>query len=235
MGVLDALLEGSSGKKMQGGGAMKRCGSCNWKNPMGATKCKGCGANLKSSGDPKDGRVSEAFGGAGSPAADARKAMGNRPLTQAAKDADARRRGAGTPNHLPGKKKPGSSGSSKYDESKHKRGAAGTSQGGKFVKMGSSGSEVMSVQKRLGVARPHGKFGENTRQAVMKFQQKHGLKVDGVVGRQTATALAGKYRQARKTAPGELNAGDRKRISGLKKPAKHKPSAPTRGRGGVVV
>lgn len=54
--------DGGKADKMQGGGSMKRCHSCNWKNPMGSTKCKKCHANLKAAGDPKDKRkVSEAM------------------------------------------------------------------------------------------------------------------------------------------------------------------------------
>lgn len=55
-----AESDGKGDYSMQGGGAMKRCSSCGWKNKMGATKCKKCGANLRSSGDPKDKRVEEA-------------------------------------------------------------------------------------------------------------------------------------------------------------------------------
>lgn len=47
------------GDVMMGGGAMKRCGSCGWKNPMGSTKCKKCHADLKAKGDPKDKRKVE--------------------------------------------------------------------------------------------------------------------------------------------------------------------------------
>ena len=49
----------NNGTSMQGGGAMKRCPSCNWKNKLGKTKCSHCHANLRASGDPKDKRKTE--------------------------------------------------------------------------------------------------------------------------------------------------------------------------------
>lgn len=57
------------------------------------------------------------------------------------------------------------------------------------IAQGSSGNAVANVQKALGLE-PDGKFGANTAAAVMDFQIRQGLKqVDGVVGKETATAL----------------------------------------------
>lgn len=54
---------------------------------------------------------------------------------------------------------------------------------------GSTGAEVTHVQKALGIE-ADGQFGPKTEAAVMDFQIRHGLKeVDGVVGKETATAL----------------------------------------------
>jgi len=54
---------------------------------------------------------------------------------------------------------------------------------------GSSGQEVTNVQKALGI-QADGQFGAKTEAAVMDFQIRQGLKgVDGVVGKETATAL----------------------------------------------
>lgn len=129
---------------------------------------------------------------------------------------------------------------------KHPRGGKGTSQGGKFIAKGSSGTPVKEVQKRLGVKQT-GSFAFDTVAAVQNYQRAHGLKVDGVVGRQTAQSLLGN-RNAKTITPGELSAADAKalkvpakssRSAGSKKRAaarraKPKPSAPTRFGGGVV-
>lgn len=93
---------------------------------------------------------------------------------------------------------------------KHKRGAAGSSQGGKFISQGQSGGSVGRVQAAVG-ATVTGAFGSNTVAAVRAFQQRHGLKVDGIVGRQTALAIHGEYSAARGTAPGALDAATRAR------------------------
>lgn len=62
------------------------------------------------------------------------------------------------------------------------------------LEVGSKGSDVTKVQKRLiqygymsGTA--DGKYGEKTREAVKYFQRKNGLTVDGKVGLKTAAAL----------------------------------------------
>ncbi|MBR1821307.1 MAG: spore cortex-lytic enzyme [Clostridia bacterium] len=62
------------------------------------------------------------------------------------------------------------------------------------LEVGSSGSDVTKVQKKLiqwgylsGSA--DGKFGEKTRKAVESFQRKNGLAVDGRVGPKTAAAM----------------------------------------------
>jgi len=59
---------------------------------------------------------------------------------------------------------------------------------------GSSGKEVIEIQKRLkawGYYRGpiDGKYGYQTYQAVRYFQSKNGLKVDGIAGKQTLYAL----------------------------------------------
>lgn len=54
---------------------------------------------------------------------------------------------------------------------------------------GSTGEEVTNVQKALGI-QADGQYGPKTEAAVMDFQIRQGLKeVDGVVGKETATAL----------------------------------------------
>ena len=63
-----------------------------------------------------------------------------------------------------------------------------------ILEVGSKGSNVVKVQQRLiqygymtGTA--DGRYGEATRNAVLRFQRKNGLTVDGRVGAKTAAAL----------------------------------------------
>lgn len=125
---------------------------------------------------------------------------------------------------------------SSFDTKKHPHAAAGSANGGQFVQSGSSGAEVRSVQHRIG-AKVDGQFGAKTTAAVKRFQREHRLVVDGVVGKQTALALAGHYAKARSTATGALTDHSRTLLSGLRpsKPKKPKGSAPTRQSGGVKV
>jgi len=63
-----------------------------------------------------------------------------------------------------------------------------------LVRTGSRGSSVISVQKELKAAGINpgpidGDFGPKTRAAVMAYQRKHHLAVDGVVGSKTWSAL----------------------------------------------
>ncbi len=63
-----------------------------------------------------------------------------------------------------------------------------------LVRTGSRGSSVVSVQKELKAAGINpgpidGDFGPKTRAAVMAYQRKHHLAVDGVVGSKTWSAL----------------------------------------------
>lgn len=92
-------------------------------------------------------------------------------------------------------------------EKKHPRGKEGSKVGGRFVRKGASGDVVEGAQKKLGISTT-GTFNEQTRRAVMRFQRKHGLEVDGVIGRQTATALLG----GGKVEVGALTGGLRKRL-----------------------
>lgn len=58
----------------------------------------------------------------------------------------------------------------------------------KILKAGSSGSSVSQLQAALGL-RQTGRFTAATRRAVIRFQRRNGLAVDGIVGPQTAGAL----------------------------------------------
>ena len=62
------------------------------------------------------------------------------------------------------------------------------------LKQGATGSEVKEVQRRLKMwgyynGSVDGSFGAGTREAVIRFQKKNGLKADGVVGTSTYKAL----------------------------------------------
>lgn len=74
------------------------------------------------------------------------------------------------------------------------------------VGAGSSGQEVQSIQKALGI-KVDGTYGKTTQSAVTDFQIRQGLKeIDGVVGKETATAL-GLDEQYRPIGYVETNSG----------------------------
>jgi len=50
-----------------------------------------------------------------------------------------------------------------------------------LLKLGSTGEDVVKLQKKLGVD-PIGKFGPKTESAVKEWQSSHGLSADGIVG-----------------------------------------------------
>jgi len=61
-------------------------------------------------------------------------------------------------------------------------------------KVGSSGEQVGQIQRLLKdwgyyTGRVDGHYGEQTKKAVVWFQKKHGIAVDGIVGKQTAAKL----------------------------------------------
>jgi peptidoglycan hydrolase-like protein with peptidoglycan-binding domain len=60
----------------------------------------------------------------------------------------------------------------------------------RLLSVGSAGSAVAVVQRRLGIS-ADGLFGPLTRQAVVRFQRRHGLAADGIVGPITWRALTG--------------------------------------------
>lgn len=62
--------------------------------------------------------------------------------------------------------------------------------GAKTMTTGSEGSAVANVQRHLGMAKPDGKFGPQTKTAVKAFQKSKGLNPDGIVGPLTLAALA---------------------------------------------
>jgi peptidoglycan hydrolase-like protein with peptidoglycan-binding domain len=74
---------------------------------------------------------------------------------------------------------------------------AGTAQAG-VIEKGDRGAKVERVQRALGLTPADGVFGKQTRRAVKRFQRRHGLTPDGIVGPATLRALGiGKAREAR--------------------------------------
>ncbi|SHF24166.1 N-acetylmuramoyl-L-alanine amidase [Desulforamulus putei DSM 12395] len=66
--------------------------------------------------------------------------------------------------------------------------------GDRTLKLGMSGYDVLQLQRNLGylgynVGKLDGKYGWQTFNAVKNFQWRNGLKVDGVVGKNTANAI----------------------------------------------
>ena len=56
------------------------------------------------------------------------------------------------------------------------------------LRKGSTGDEVMKLQQLLGIT-ADGIFGKNTERAVMDFQKRNGLSVDGKAGEKTLEKL----------------------------------------------
>ncbi|HAA31685.1 MAG TPA: hypothetical protein DCE56_33275 [Cyanobacteria bacterium UBA8553] len=75
----------------------------------------------------------------------------------------------------------------------------------RILQLGDRGEQVSFVQKKLSVAGfssgDDGVFDETTQEAVKQFQQAKGLKVDGVVGKQTLAALPESDRSQPNAAP----------------------------------
>lgn len=82
----------------------------------------------------------------------------------------------------------------KKNESAHAEAVAEQTLQAAVLKQGSKGSEVKEVQRRLKLwgyynGSVDGVFGASTKNAVISFQKKNGLKADGVVGKSTYKAL----------------------------------------------
>jgi N-acetylmuramoyl-L-alanine amidase len=61
-----------------------------------------------------------------------------------------------------------------------------------ILKEGTKGERVKELQRLLNISKVDGIYGQATRQAVIAFQQKNGLKADGVIGPKTWKVLVNK-------------------------------------------
>jgi hypothetical protein len=64
-----------------------------------------------------------------------------------------------------------------------------TASASESLSLGSTGSAVKKLQRKLHVTPVSGYFGQETRRAVARFQRRHGLKADGIAGPATLRAL----------------------------------------------
>jgi hypothetical protein len=64
-----------------------------------------------------------------------------------------------------------------------------TASASESLSLGSTGSAVKKLQRKLHVKPVSGYFGQETRRAVIRFQRSHGLKADGIAGPATLRKL----------------------------------------------
>lgn len=103
-----------------------------------------------------------------------------------------------------------------------------------YVRQGDRGDTVKAIQHKVG-ATPDGAYGPRTRAAVRTYQRQHGLQVDGIVGKQTASAMLGN-KSARSVAPGAMKPSQHRRLFGARPKAKMKTKQPVaRVRGGTLI
>lgn len=107
----------------------------------------------------------------------------------------------------PEKKKKSSSSNSDF-ERKHPRGSG--DKGGQFIRKGASNQAVKGVQSKLGM-KVTGTADASFKARVERYQRKHGLQVDGVVGRQTAASMLG----LKSRSPGAMSTELRHRLKRL--------------------
>lgn len=102
---------------------------------------------------------------------------------------------SGTATGAVGPQGPGPGKQTLVDQMQAQGGAAGGNAGRATLYVGSSGPDVAALQQQLTAAghacEPDGKFGSQTRAAVVAFQRERGLAADGIVGTMTWQALGG--------------------------------------------
>ncbi|MGH2939456.1 MAG: peptidoglycan-binding domain-containing protein [Solirubrobacterales bacterium] len=87
-----------------------------------------------------------------------------------------------------------------------KRAPKGQTNGGQFISTSGAHPITKGIRKKLGLN--PGAAHVKTKSAIEQFQQKHGLEVDGIIGRQTATFLL----NGKKVGVGSVNSGLRSRL-----------------------
>jgi peptidoglycan hydrolase-like protein with peptidoglycan-binding domain len=97
------------------------------------------------------------------------------------------------------------------------------------LSLGSTGSAVKKLQRKLHVKPVSGYFGQETRRAVIRFQRGHGLKADGVAGPATLRKLgvraSGASYATGGSAPSSSSSGKNSGGSNVKVPAQLKKIA----------
>lgn len=88
------------------------------------------------------------------------------------------------------------------------------------LEVGSSGANVTKVQNRLiqygyMIGSADGKYGEKTRDAVILFQKRNGLTVDGRVGKATAAALGVTLTSSTSSSSSTIVSADQKLLAKL--------------------
>lgn len=88
------------------------------------------------------------------------------------------------------------------------------------LEVGSSGANVTKVQNRLiqygyMTGSADGKYGEKTRDAVILFQKRNGLTVDGRVGKATAAALGVTLTSSTSSSSSTIDSADQKLLAKL--------------------
>jgi hypothetical protein len=88
------------------------------------------------------------------------------------------------------------------------------------LSLGSTGTAVKQLQRKLGVSPVSGYFGNETRGAVKRFQKRHGLAADGVAGPATLRALGIRVTKSSYATGGSApSSGSSSRGSSVKLPA----------------
>jgi hypothetical protein len=75
-------------------------------------------------------------------------------------------------------------------------GGSSSESSSRSLSLGSTGTAVKQLQRKLGVKPVSGYFGTVTRRAVKRFQAHHGLTADGVAGPSTLSALGIRVRKS---------------------------------------
>jgi hypothetical protein len=90
--------------------------------------------------------------------------------------------------------------------------ATATTAEAKPLKRGSHGARVKVLQRDLGLSPADGIFGRTTLRAVKRFQRRHGLTVDGIVGTATWRLVHGSGSSRRRAIASSRRSGGKPRV-----------------------